>query len=49
MPTVADYITFADAAFDLPEVAGTQNFVLNLPNNFDRSTCRRGTFPGGPQ
>ena len=36
MATVADYITFADGSFELKEVAGTQNFLLNLPANVNK-------------
>ena len=35
MATVADYITFADKPFELQEIAGSQNFLLNLPANFN--------------
>jgi hypothetical protein len=44
MATVADYITFADASFELPDVAGTQNFLLNLPPNFDKASPGILTF-----
>jgi hypothetical protein len=36
MATVADYITFADQAFELPEAAGFQTFPMsNLPANIN--------------
>lgn len=44
MATVADYIKFADQAFDLPEVNGTQNFLINLPNNFNNKISGILTF-----
>jgi hypothetical protein len=35
MATVADYVKLQDTYFELQEIAGTQNFLINLPANFN--------------
>jgi len=44
MATVADYVTFADAAVTLPEVAGNVDFPISLPSNFNSGMAAILTF-----